>query len=383
MSNTVIALLIITLCGSMYHVMAAVCGILFYLRRKRDISGSIWPKAACLKPLCGYDFETSLNLKSFLDQDYPDYEVVFGTAKKEDGAYQEAYSICSEDRSAHCKAVFGEVGDGGNPKVRNLRNIEGHISPAAEVVVLSDSDTRVTKDYLKSMVAPISSDPTVGAVTSIYRVENTSSLGGIMEALSVETTFVPGVLVVSTISGLKYAFGASIAIRRSDFLEAGGFRAIEDYLADDYKIGKIIYERQKRVVLSPYVVSVISTNQGLKDTFTYLLRWHRTIRACEPIGYFFSIISYSPLWALIAFKAIGTNPVGWTVLVGTCLIRIFSAALVAAAIGSRGGLIRAILTPVGDLLSSLLWLGGLIINRVTWRGVRYKVLSDGRMAGIQ
>jgi ceramide glucosyltransferase len=166
-------------------------------------------------------------------------------------------------------------------------------------------------------------------------------------------------------------------------LEAGGFRAIEDYLADDYKIGKIIYERQKRVVLSPYVVSVISTNQGLKDTFTHLLRWSRTIRACEPIGYFFSIISYSPLWALIAFKAIGTNPVGWTVLVGTCLIRIFSAALVAAAIGSRGGLIRAILAPVGDLLSSLLWLGGLIINQVTWRGVRYKVLSDGRMAGIQ
>jgi len=383
MNGIAIILLIITLCGSLYHVMAAVCGILFYLRRKRDIPASVWPKTACLKPLCGYDCGTSLNLKSFIHQDYPDYEVIFGAAKKEGGAYEEAYSICSEDGNSHCKAVLGEVGHGGNPKVRNLRNIEAHISPDAEVIVLSDSDTRVTKGYLKDMVRPISSDPTVGAVTSIYRVENISSLGGMMEALSVEATFVPGILVVSTTSRLRYAFGASIAIRRSDFSESGGFRAIENYLADDYKVGSILHEKHKRVVLSSYVVPVISSNQGLKDTFVHLLRWSRTIRACEPTGYFFSTLSYSSLWALLTFMAIGANQLGWMILVGSFLVRIFSGALVAAAMGSRGGLIRSVLAPVGDLLSSLLWLGGLMVNQVTWRGVRYKIFSDGRMAEIQ
>ena len=364
-------------------MVAALCGILFRFRRDRDTPDPVWPKAACLKPLCGYDFEASINLKSFLDQDYPDYEVVFGTEKEEDEAYRAAYLICGENRKWRCKAVFGGVGDGANRKVRNLRNIEASISPAAEVIVLSDADTRVTRDYLKKMIAPISRDTTVGAVTSIYRVENVSSLAGVIEALSVESTFVPGVLVVSTFSRLRYAFGASIALRRSDFLRAGGFTAIKDYLADDYMVGKIIHESKKCVVLSPYVVKVIFPDQGLKETLAHLVRWTRTIRACEPTGYFFSILSCSTLWAIMAFKAIGGNPVGWTVLAGSFLIRIFCAAVVAGAIGSRRGVIRAILAPVWDILSSLLWLGGLIINQVTWRGVRYRVFSDGRMAEIQ
>lgn len=383
MSGPGIILLVISLCGNIYHLLAALCGILFRLRQKEGVTAPLWPKAVCLKPLCGYDFEAPINLKSFLGQDYPDYEVVFGTATMEDEAYQVARSICVKDGKARCKAVSGEVGDGANRKVRNLRNIEANISPAAEVLVLSDSDTRVTKDYLRSMVAPISNDPTVGAVTAVYRVENTSSLGGAIEALSVESVFVPGVLVVSTISRLKYAFGASVAIRRSDLLKARGFGAIEDYLADDYKLGNIIHNNGKRVVLSRYVVSVVCPNQGLKDTLTHLLRWSRTIRACEPLGYFFSVLSCSTLWAIIAFKVIGTNPVGWSVLVGTCLIRIFSAAVVAGAIGSRKGIMRAILAPVVDLLSLFFWLGGLAINQVTWRGVRYRVFADGRIAEIK
>jgi ceramide glucosyltransferase len=383
MSSAAIVLIMITLCGSLYHVLAGVCGILFYLKRKREILGLNWPKVACLKPLCGYDAETPANLRSFLDQDYPDYEVVFGTAKEEDWAYPVAYSICNEEGRGHCRAVFGEVGQGSNRKVRNLRNIEGHISPAAEVMVLSDSDTRVTRNYLKSIVSPFGSDPTVGAVTAIYRVENSSGLGGAIEDLCIESSFVPGVLFVSTFSRLKYAFGATIAVRRSDFLEAGGFNAVEDYLADDYKIGSIIDRGKKKVVLSPYVVSVISPDQGLKDTFAHLLRWSRTIRGCEPIGYFFSTISYSFLWAILAFKAMGANPLSWIVLGGCCLIRISSAAIVAAAIGSRRGLARAFLAPIGDILSFLLWIGGLVINQVTWRGVKYKVFSDGRMAEVQ
>ncbi len=383
MSTAAIALLVITVCGSLYHVVAGVCGIIFYRRRRREIPDAIWPRVACLKPLCGYDLEASQNFKSFLDQDYPDYEVVFGTAKKEDWAYPVACSVCNKDGRGNCKVVSGEVGRGANRKVRNLRNIERHISPAAEVMVISDSDTRVTRDYLKNMVAPISRDPAVGAVTSVYRVNNTSGLGGLIEALSVEAFFVPGVLVISTISQPKYAFGASIAIRRSGFLEAGGFKAVEDYLADDYKVGNIIYEKQKRVVLSPYVVSVISPEQGLKDTLTHLLRWNKTIQTCEPVGYFFSPVSYSFLWALFAFMAIGPNPLGWLVLGGSCLVRVFSAAVVAVAIGSRGGRLRAILAPLGDLLFPFLWLGGLLIKQVTWRGVRYKVFSGGRMAETQ
>jgi len=383
MSSTAVILLILAVGANIYHILAAFCGILFRLRQKSDLTGNNWPKAACLKPLCGNDFEAFLNLKSFLNQDYPDYEVIFGTANKEDAAYQIACAVCNGNYTGHAKAVSGEIGKGANRKVRNLRNIYANLSPAVEIIVLSDSDTRVTKSYLKNIIAPIQNDPTVGAATSIYKIEGVSSLGGLLEALAVEATFVPGVLVVATFSDLKYAFGASIAVKHSDFLRAGGFATIEDYLADDYQIGNIIYNGGKRVALSSYVVSIVVPKQSLKNTFAHLTRWNRTIRICEPTGYLFSIICYCTFWAVAAFAAIGANQIGWTVLGGSCIIRSLTAAVIAASIGSKKGIMRAILAPAWDLLSALIWLAGLFGNEVTWRGVKYTLFSDGRMSEIE
>lgn len=382
MSKIVIVFLVILVCSNLYHLMAAFCSVLFRLRNKPDLHGTNWPKAACLKPLCGYDFQTSLNIKSFLDQDYPEYEVIFGTADQEDSAYALAQSVCHENKVGDAKTVSGELGTGTNRKIRNVRNIEAHISSDAEIIVLSDSDTRVTRNYLKYMIAPMRNDQSVGAVTSLYKVENVSSLGALIEALAVESTFVPGVLVASTFSDLKYAFGASIALRRSELSKSGGFSAVEEYLADDYKIGNIIYKRGKRVILSSYVVTIIVPKQNLRNTLGHLVRWNRTIRVCEPTGYFFSILSYSTLWAVVAFAIIGVGPIGWMVLGGNSMIRILTAAVVAASIESSRGVIRAIFAPIWDLLSSFLWLSGLVGNRITWRGVKYRLSSDGRMVKI-
>jgi ceramide glucosyltransferase len=219
-------------------------------------------------------------------------------------------------------------------------------------------------------------------VTSIYRVEKILSPGDLLEALSVEFTFVPGVLVAVTFSDLKFAFGASIALNRSVFLNAGGFDAIEDYLADDYRIGNIIQKSGKRVLLSHYVVSIISSRQGFTDALAHLLRWSRTVRVCEPIGYLFSVICHSTFWALTVFVATRADGIGWAVLGGTCIIRILSAAAVSAAIRSSGGIFRAFLTPIWDLISIFIWLAGLVGNRVTWRGTRYRIFSDGRMTKL-
>ena len=86
---------------------------------------------------------------------------------------------------------------------------------------------------------------------------------------------------------------------------------------------------------------------------------------------------------MIAFVAIGANPIGWAVLGGSCFIRFLTAAIVAASIGSQKGVTRAILAPAWDILSLLIWLAGLMGKEVTWRGVKYKLFSDGRMAEVR
>jgi ceramide glucosyltransferase len=375
--------IIIAIISNIYHLLAALCAVVFVFRKRPDITGEGWPMAACLKPLCGHEVDLLRNMKSFLDQDYDPYELIFGTSHEKDPAYPVALSACKEAPRQNAKAVFGEMGMGNNPKVRNLMNIEAHVSSDAEIIVLSDSDIRVTRDYLKHTVEPLRNDPEVGAVTSIYRVKCHACLGGLIEALAVETTFVPGVLVAETLSRLRYAFGATIAYRRSDFQNAGGFQTIEDYIADDYQIGNIIFKSGKRIVLSPYVVSTIVPKQDIRKTFAHLVRWYRTIRISEPKGYLFSIIANCTLWASIAFVATGPGPIGGAVLLGTCILRFLTAAVVAFSIGSRTGMMRAILAPPWDLVSSLIWLAGLSGNKVTWRGAIYRIFSDGQMVKVQ
>jgi ceramide glucosyltransferase len=385
MTISALILFIISLCSSLYQLVAALCALLFRLRKKPDMAGQDWPKAACLKPLCGYDPELIFNLKSFLEQDYPDYEVVFGIKNKEDRVYKTACSLSEENVSLNVRTVTGENGQGANRKVRNLRNIETYLSPSVEIMVLSDSDIRVTQEYLKHVIAPLRNDPSIGAVTCIYRVENTKTLADTMEALSVESAFVPGVLVASTFFHLhlKYAFGASIALKRADFVKAGGFPAIDNYLADDYKIGNIMYKSGKALVLSTYVVTMIAANQNVLNTLLRLVRWNITIRQSQPVGYFFFIITYSTLWALSAFAAIGPGLMGWIVLSTGLIIRIVSASIVAVSIGSKKGILRALLTPLSDILLLFLWFFGLISNNVTWRGIKYRLFSDGKMTEIK
>jgi hypothetical protein len=100
-SKIVIVLLVILVCSNLYHLVAALCGIFFRLRKKTDLYRTNWPKAACAKPLCGYDFQTLLNIKTFLVQDYPEYEVIFGTADQKDSAYLFAQSVCYENKTGN------------------------------------------------------------------------------------------------------------------------------------------------------------------------------------------------------------------------------------------------------------------------------------------
>jgi len=377
------ALLLLAVFASLYHVTAAVCAVFFARKSKSAKNSGPWPRATCLKPLCGEDFELTRNLESFLEQDYPCYDVICGVSDSLDPAYTAASRVCSQSGAGRCRAVSGEVGNDANRKIRNLRNMDSHVPPETEILVLSDSDIRVGSDYLKRMIAPLRDDPAAGATTALYRIENAASAGAVIEALAVEATFAPGVLVAATFSHLRFAFGASIAVRRTHFAESGGFAAIEDYLADDYQIGHRIFKLGKRVVLAPYVAAIyVEPEQSVRATISHLIRWNRTIRVCQPTGYFFSILGNPVIWALAGGAALGPVATAGAVLAVVLATRIVTAAIVAACLGSRRGIVRAGLSPLWDVLSALLWLVGFAGSRVIWRGVAYTILADGRLAEI-
>src|SRR5207253_7994461 len=119
-------------------------------------------------------------------------------------------------------------------KVSNLVNIAA--SAEHDVLVIADSDIRVSSDYLKSIVAPLA-DPRVGLVTCLYRAGGSGRGWGALARLFIEEWFFPSALVSATGATMRHAFGATLAFRRRSLDAIGGFETVGEYLADDYVLG--------------------------------------------------------------------------------------------------------------------------------------------------
>src|SRR5205814_1953395 len=132
------------------------------------------------------------------------------------------------------------------------------------------------------------------------------------------------VLQAQSLKPVDFALGAVMAVPRKQLQEVGGFMAIVDCLADDYQLGNRIVRAGHRVVISPVVVECWSSPMGWKAVWKHQLRWARTIRVCQSLPYFFSILSNATLWpvlfAIFNFERLGV------ILPLACLsVRIFTA----------------------------------------------------------
>ena len=107
---------------------------------------------------------------------------------------------------------------------------------------------------------------------------------------------------------LDFALGAVMATRRPLLAEIGGFSALADCLADDYQLGHRLARRGHQIALSPVVVECWSAPMGWAAVWKHQLRWARTIRVCQPMPYFFSLLSNATLWPVLWLAAQPAGP---------------------------------------------------------------------------
>jgi ceramide glucosyltransferase len=250
-----------------------------------------------------------------------------------------------------------------------------------EVLFVSDADIRVQADYLRTMVAPLA-DPTVGLTTCLYRGHAVGGLPAVIESLLVSTDFLPMVLMAQWVQRFKYAYGASIAFRRDALDTIGGFEELRAHLADDYLLGGRVAEAGWTLRLLPYVVETIPDSPTMRDVWRHHLRWARTYRVCQPIGWFATIIIQTMLWGVVAVLATGGSAIGWLALAVAVLCRLASLRAIAALFEDTDTMRHLWLVPPKDLAYSGLWLASWLGRDVDWSGQRLRVLPDGRMVPV-
>ena len=177
-------------CGAFtlaFTVVSAVFARRFLLARSARSAAPL-PPITLIKPLKGEDVDLEANLASFCRQDYPCYQILFCLASPDDPSLAAVTRLKREFPETDIEVVVSKSRIGYNPKVNNMAN--AYPFAKYDLLLMSDSDIRVTPGFLRRMAAPFA-DPSVGLVTSFYQASGARGLWGWMESLSINAHFLP------------------------------------------------------------------------------------------------------------------------------------------------------------------------------------------------
>jgi ceramide glucosyltransferase len=254
---------------------------------------------------------------------------------------------------------------------------------AYDILVISDSDVRVTQDYLRSVALPFA-DPQVGAMTCPYRgVAAEGGLWARLEAVGMSVEMTSGVLVARNLEGMQFVLGPTMAFRREAIRQMGGFKVTADYCADDFVLGNETFKLGQTVVLSHHAIDHMVINASFISSLKHQVRWMKSTRFSRPKGHFGTALTFSLPFGLLGWGAAAAlgHP-GW----GLALLGWSVASRLALSIAVGGLVVRdtswfglMVLYPIRDLMGFGFWAASYVGSRILWRGKVFQLLPGGKM----
>ncbi len=343
--------------------------------RAPTATAEIYPAVTILKPLSGSEPNLSANLTRFCFQDYPSpVQIVFGVDDPGDPAIGAVRELIAAFPDRDLKLVVNSRRHGSNRKVSNLINMVGEAEH--EILVISDSDIVVGRDYLKNIVASLET-PGVGLVTCLYRSAAVAGAWARLGAAAIDYHFLPSVLVGLKLGLAAPCFGSTIATRKETLAIIGGFESVVDQLADDYALGTLVRRAGLTVAIPTTIVSHVCAARSASGLFRHEIRWARTIRSVDPLGYAGLVITHALPLSLLGLLLGGVAPASILVVVA-----------LACRFALQSQLNRVFdlrddsfwLLPLRDVFSFAVFVASFFGSLVEWRGHRYALQAGNRLA---
>jgi ceramide glucosyltransferase len=357
-----------------------------YLRERRSAVAALaarpgfTPPLSLFKPLHGADPGLESYLESFFTQDYPAYEILFCSRDADDAGLATARRVAAR----HSNIPVKFLSTGGQPDYINDKvvSMEKMAAEAAhEIFVISDSDVRVSPDYLRAVALPFVGER-VGGMCCLYRgVAVDGGLWARLEAVGMSVEMSAGVLAARAMEGMQFTLGPTMAFRRDTIRQMGGFKVTADYCADDFILGNETYKLGQTVALSHHVIDHIVLHSNLAGSLKHQVRWMKSTRFSRPRGHFGTALTFSVLFGLLALGAAiwlghpiwGVGLFAWSiatrlalsVTVGRCVVEDKSW--------------FGLLYPIRDFMGFCFWAASYAGNRILWRGRVFELLPGGKM----
>jgi ceramide glucosyltransferase len=346
------------------------------------------PGVTLFKPLHGAEAGLEGNLRSFFEQDYGSdltrVEMLFCARTLDDEGMKIARRVAAE-----YPGVLSRFVASGEPWAANAKACSMTVMAKAamhDLWVISDSDVRVDREYLRRVVLPFA-DGKVGCVTCLYRGVAVGGIWTELEAVGMTVEMSSGVLAANLMEPMQFALGPTMVARRECVAEIGGFEAMVEYCADDFVLGNWIAAKGHRVVLSGHTIDHVVLNVGFMDSIRHQVRWMKSTRFSRPKGHFGTGLTFGVpfgILALVGALLLGTPVLGWCCLGFSLIGRILQGWVVARfVVRERRPWRTAMLFPVRDLMGIFFWAASYGSHKILWRGEVYELLAEGRMRPVK
>ena len=344
------------------------------------------PPLSLLKPLHGAEPGLAEHLATFFEQDYPAFEILFCAREEQDAGLETARKVALLYPHVPVKFLWTN----GEPPYINAKvaSLEKMTALAAHpILVISDSDVRVTPDYLKAVASPFA-DAKVGGMTCLYRgVAAGNGLWARLEAVGMSVEMTAGVLVANMLEGTQFALGPTMAFRKECIATMGGMGVLGEYCSDDYLLGNAVHEQGRTMVLSHHVIDHMILNASFVDSLKHQTRWMKSTRFSRPKGHFGTALTFSMPFGLLGLIAgVAMHHALWGVsLLGCAIVTRWMIAWAAGhkVVQDRNLADLFLLYPIRDLMGFGFWAASYLSSRILWRGRLFELTEGGRMRPVK
>src|SRR5215469_12049680 len=375
-SISAIVATVLALCGMGFYVLCLWSARTF-LRSGQRQTPAVSPPVTILKPLRGVDPQMYESFRSHCNQDYPEYEIIFGVSEPDDPAVEAVQRLIREFPKCKIRLHVCPVVLGNNRKTSNLAQMLAFAR--YDHILINDSDIFVTPDYLRRVMGPFARHE-VGMVTCPYRGIAANTVGSKLESIGISTDFIAGVLAARQIEGgIHFALGSTLAMSRPALEAIGGLRPLVDYLADDFELGYRIAQAGYEVVLADIVVETHLPAYSFRGFFEHQMRWARSTRDSRRMGYVGLLLTFGLPWAIFAVLFAPHSWWSWTTLAAAVALRAAVAIQVGLGVVHDRAVWRHLwLLPLRDLVAFWVWFASFADHTVHWRGEVF-ILEKGKI----
>lgn len=347
------------------------------------------PFVTIFAPCKGVDEGMQENFDALLQQDFPEFEIVFIVDEADDPAAAVIESAWREAKR-HVKLVVAPKATDSSQKVENLREGVLHADPRSTVFVFVDSDARATKDWLRNLVAPLAHEK-VGASTG-YRWFIAKNVTFAAEMRNMWNASIASALGANRKT--NFCWGGSTAMRREVFERLDIRERWRGTLSDDFTMTRAMNAAGLEIWFVPRALTPSIENCSLAELLEFTTRQMKITRVYAPKLWLLSFLGsglfcaamLSALFIMIfstkndlsVVIAMFTLVVVTFFSIGKSWLRMKAVQLV---LPQYGGKLRRQMFPhltlwaVAPALFFYNSFAAWLSQRVTWRGTSYEMIS--------